>query len=385
MMLTDLKIIIKSLCLLCLSLVLECVRAEPVPEINAAAYVVADQQSQTILASRDLDSRIEPAALTKLMTTYLVFQALQSGKLKPESMLTLPTSGWQSDGSRIFMQPDVPMKAETVIQGMLTISANDAAITLATAISGSEKAFVRQMNEEVDKIGLKNTHFINCTGQAAEGQYSSVGDLLQLAQLLIQKFPQYQNWFAIKSFTNNGITQLNRNLLLFRDDKVDGLAVGYTINGGYNLAVSSKRNGRSIIAILVGTDSSEARAAEGSKLISWALTSFNVAKLYDGEHKITDLSVYKGDKSSVPIGFIDTAYVTQPSDGAKKLKLQLEAVRPVVAPIRRGLVLGTLKLINENNQVVAEKDVVALEEVKEARGRDGWFNRLWYWFTNLFA
>lgn len=361
------------------------VSAKPVPDINAAAYAVADQQSGTILASRDLDARIEPAALTKLMTTYLVFQALQSGKLKPDSMLTLPSTGWQTDGSRIFMQPDVPLKAVSVIEGMLTVSANDAAITLATAISGSEKAFVWQMNDQAENIGLKNTHFVNCTGLAVEGQYSSVGDLLQLAQLLIRDFPQYQHWFANKSFANNGITQLNRNQLLFRDDKVDGMAVGYTINGGYNLAVSSKRNGRSIVAVLVGADSSEARAAEGSKLLGWALTSFNVAKLYDAGHKITDLSVYKGSSASVPVGFIHPAYVTMPADGAKLLKSQLEAVRPVVAPIRKGQKLGMLKLLDENNQVVVEKEVVALEDIGEARGFDGWLVRFNQWWRKLFV
>lgn len=359
--------------------------AESPPVINAAAYVVADQQSETILAGQDVDARIEPAALTKLMTTYLVFQALQDGKLQADAMLTLPTSGWQTDGSRLFMQPDVPMKAEDVIQGMLAISANDAAITLATAISGSEKAFVRQMNEQAERLGLKNTHFINCTGVAAEGQYSSVGDLMQIAQLLQRDFPQYQSWFARKSFVNNGMTQLNRNLLLFRDDQVDGMAVGYTIDGGYNLAVSTKRNGRSIIAILVGADSNEARAAEGSKLLSWALTSSNVAKLYDANHKITELSVYKGSSTSVPIGFIHAAYVTLPAEGEKSLKSVLETVQPVVAPIRKGQTLGRLKLLNDKNQVVAEKNVVALEDVREARGLNNWFSRFNLWLRGIFS
>lgn len=364
---------------------LQLAKAEPKPNINAAAYVVADEQSGMVLASQDLDARIEPAALTKLMTTYLVFQALQNGKLKPDSMLALPTSGWQTDGSRIFMQPDVPLKAELVILGMLTISANDAAITLATAISGSEKAFVRQMNEQAQKMGLENTHFINCTGLETEGQYSSVGDLMRITQLLKQDFPQYQSWFAKKSFANNGLNQLNRNLLLFRDDKVDGMAVGYTINGGYNLAVSTKRNGRSIIAILVGADSNEARAAEGSKLLSWALTSFNTTKLYDAGYKIADLAVYNGTSTKVPVGFSKTSYVTLPANGEKNLNSVLEAVQPVVAPIHKEQRLGTLKLLNNKKEVVAQKEVVALEGVTEAHGLDRWLSNLRNWWKGFFA
>lgn len=357
--------------------------AVTIPEINAAAYAVADQQSGTVLASRDKDARIEPAALTKLMTAYLVFDALHTGKLKAQQPLKVSATGWQADGSRMFLQQGVPVNVETVVQGMLVISANDAAITLAEAVSGNEKAFVRKMNAEAQKMGLTNTNFVNCTGLPAEGQYSSVGDLLLLAQALVRDFPQYQSWFAKKSFAYNGVTQLNRNLLLFRDDQVDGLAVGYTIHGGYNLVVSSKRNERKIIAVLVGADSSEARAAEGSKLLSWALTNFNTVRLYPAGHKVSDITVYKGAHRKVAAGFLGDAYVTLPSGSAKQLSVELEAVQPVVAPVYKGQTIGTLKLL-AGKQEIAQQDVVALENVGEASGFSRWLDGIAMWWHNLF-
>lgn len=357
--------------------------AVTMPEINAAAYAVADQQSGTVLASRDKDARIEPAALTKLMTAYLVFDALHTGKLKAQQPLKVSATGWQADGSRMFLQQRVPVNVETVVQGMLVISANDAAITLAEAVSGNEKAFVRKMNAEAQKMGLTNTNFVNCTGLPAEGQYSSVGDLLLLAQAMVRDFPQYQSWFAKKSFAYNGVTQLNRNLLLFRDDQVDGLAVGYTIHGGYNLVVSSKRNERKIIAVLVGADSSEARAAEGSKLLSWALTNFNTVRLYPAGHKVSDITVYKGAHRKVAAGFLGDAYVTLPSGSAKQLSVELEAVQPVVAPVYKGQTIGTLKLL-AGKQEIAQQDVVALENVGEASGFSRWLDGIAMWWHNLF-
>ncbi|WP_244895651.1 D-alanyl-D-alanine carboxypeptidase family protein [Snodgrassella alvi] len=357
--------------------------AVTMPEINAAAYAVADQQSGTVLASRDKDARIEPAALTKLMTAYLVLDALHTGKLKAQQPLKVSATGWQADGSRMFLQQGVPVNVETVVQGMLVISANDAAITLAEAVSGNEKAFVRKMNAEAQKMGLTNTNFVNCTGLPAEGQYSSVGDLLLLAQALVRDFPQYQSWFAKKSFAYNGVTQLNRNLLLFRDDQVDGLAVGYTIHGGYNLVVSSKRNERKIVAVLVGTDSSEARAAEGSKLLSWALTNFNTVRLYPAGHKVSDITVYKGAHRKVAAGFLGDAYVTLPSGSAKQLSVELEAVQPVVAPVYKGQNIGTLKLLS-GKQEIARQNVVALENVGEASGFGRWLDGIAMWWHNLF-
>lgn len=366
-----------------LMIVLLPTHAVTMPEINAAAYAVADQQSGTVLASRDKDARIEPAALTKLMTAYLVLDALHTGKLKAQQPLKVSATGWQADGSRMFLQQGVPVNVETVVQGMLVISANDAAITLAEAVSGNEKAFVRKMNAEAQKMGLTNTNFVNCTGLPAEGQYSSVGDLLLLAQALVHDFPQYQSWFAKKSFAYNGVTQLNRNLLLFRDDQVDGLAVGYTIHGGYNLVVSSKRNERKIIAVLVGADSSEARAAEGSKLLSWALTNFNTVRLYPAGHKVSDITVYKGAHRKVAAGFLGDAYVTLPSGSAKQLSVELEAVQPVVAPVYKGQTIGTLKLL-VGKQEIAQQDVVALENVGEASGFSRWLDGIAMWWHNLF-
>lgn len=354
------------------------------PDIGSTAYLAADIQSGQIFAQKSASERIEPASLTKLMTAYLSLQALSAGRLKPNQMLTVSAQGWRVPGSRIFMQPDTPVKAETVLQGMLVAEGNDAAITLAETIAGSEAKFVRQMNAEARLLGMTQTHFVNCTGLPAEGQYTTVTDLLKLTQALMLRFAQYQPWFARKSFAYNQITQPNRNLLLYRDSSVDGMAVGYSLSGGYNLVVSSKRNQRSVVVIVAGAESEEARAAAGGTLLNWALQSFDTVKLYAADKAVSDIAVYKGKREHVSVGFLQPTYVSLPHNSTRQLTPVLETIQPVVAPIRRGRVLGTLRLF-DGKRLVAEKPVVALQDVPEA----GLLGRSWdgllLWLKNLFA
>ncbi|WP_066568501.1 D-alanyl-D-alanine carboxypeptidase family protein [Snodgrassella sp. CFCC 13594] len=244
-----------GLALLCLVWPILSWAQTPVPGVTGSAYAVADAQSGQILADRGLHDRVEPGALVKLMGAYLAFQAIQTGKLSLEQPLTVSESGWKAAGTRIFMQPKKPLPAKSVLQGMLVVSGNDATITVAEAVGGSEAGFVTMMNQMAQRLGMDQTHYANSTGVADEKQYTTVADLLVLTQALLRDFPQYGAWFAQKSFSYNGISQPNRNLLLFRDASVRGLAVGYTLTGGYNLVASSNRNGRLVVAIAMGTES----------------------------------------------------------------------------------------------------------------------------------
>lgn len=354
------------------------------PSIASTAYLVADVQSGQILAQKSAGEHIEPASLAKLMTAYLSLQALSSGQLDPDQMLTVSDDGWRVAGSRLFMQPNTPVKAKTVLQGMLVTEGNDAAITLAEAIAGSQAKFVQQMNAEAQTLGMTQTHFVNCTGLPAEGQYTTAADLLKLTTALMQRFAPYQTWFTKKSFAYNQISQPNRNLLLYRDPSVDGMAVGYSLSGGYNLVASSKRNQRSVVAIVVGAESVESRAAAGSALLNWVLQSFDTVKLYEANHAVSAIKVYKGKRDEVAVGFLQTAYVSVPHGSVKKLRPVLETIQPVVAPIAQGRVLGTLRLF-DGNRLVSEKSVVALETVPEA----GWMGKTWdgfvLWLKNRFA
>lgn len=359
--------------------------ADMPPEIAATAYIVQDLYSKQTLAASNRDTQIEPASLTKMMTAYLAFKALENGTLKADQMLTVSDAGWKIEGSRMFLNPKVPVSVSDLIKGMVVQSGNDAATTLAEAMGGgSVENFVKLMNEEAKRLGMKNTRFNNPTGLPSDGHLSTVNDLAILAAALINDYPKYYPVFSIKSFTYNNIEQPNRNLLLYRDSNVDGLKSGHTERAGYNLAASSKRNGRRIVSIVVGTESTEARASESSKLLNWALQAFDTPKLYNAGEVISQVKVYKGSSNAVQVGFIDTTYITIPHATGSSVKPILETVQPVLAPIEKGQVLGKLKLM-KNGEVIAEKDVVALNPVPEAN----WFGRTWdsivLWFKTTFG
>ena len=321
----------------------------------------------------------------QMMTAYLTFKALENGTLRADQMLTVSDAGWKIEGSRMFLNPKVPASVSDLIKGMIVQSGNDAATTLAEAMGGgSVDVFVQQMNEEAKRLGMTKTHFKNPTGLATEGHVSTVGDLAILSAALIHDYPKYYPVFSIKSFKYNNVEQPNRNLLLYRDSSVDGLKAGHSESAGYNLAASSKRNGRRIVSIVVGTESTEARASESGKLLNWALQAFDTPKLYNGGEIISKVKVYKGSSKSVNVGFLEDVYITIPHNAGQNIKPILETVQPVVAPIRKGQSLGKLKIIKDG-KVITEKNVVALHSVEEG----SWFRRMWddivLWFKGLFG
>lgn len=358
--------------------------AAAAPEVAATAYLVKDLQSGQILAGKNINTQVEPASLTKLMTAYLTFKALDNGTLKPDQMLTVSSKGWRAEGSRMFLDPKKPASVSDLIKGLIVQSGNDAAITLAEAIGGSEEGFAAMMDTEAKRLGMTRTRYTNSTGLPGEGHLTTVNDLAVLAGAIIRDFPKYYPIYAMKSFKYNNIEQPNRNLLLYRDSSVDGLKTGHTSSAGYNLVASSKRNGRRVVSVVVGTASTEARASESSKLLNWALQSYDTPKLYDANQTISQVKVYKGSANAVGVGFLGAAYVTIPHGEGQNIKPVLETVQPVLAPIQKGQVLGKLRIMN-GTTVLAEKNVVALNAVDEA----GWFGRAYdsivLWFKSLFS
>ena len=337
-----------------------------VPELAATAYIVRDLQSNQTLGAKETNTLIEPAALTKLMTAYLVFQALDNGQLKADQALNVSQNAWKAEGSRMFLSPDKPVVVADLLKGMIVQSANDATLTLAEALGeGSEAGFVKKMNDQAKRLGMLDTTFKNATGRAEDGHLSTVGDLAKLAGAIINDFPKYYPLFSMRSFTYNGIEQPNRNLLLYRDPSVDGMMSGHSPTAGYNLVSSSRRNDRRVVAVAVGMDSPESRAAESSKLLNWALQAFDTPKLYSAGQIVTQVKVYKGEATAVNAGFLDAVYLTIPHGEGKNLKPILETEQPVVAPIRKGQVLGKVKLTYEG-KVLAEVKVAALNPVEEA-------------------
>lgn len=347
------------------------------PETLAAAHIVIDLQSRQTLSAKNIDAPVEPAALAQLMTAYLVFKNLKSGNIRPEETLKIRESAWKSEGSRMFVRPGGSVRTDTLLKGMIVLSANDAALTLAGRLgNGSIENFVKQMNEEARRLGMKNTLFRNPTGLSQERQVSTARDLALLAEALMRDFPEYYPLFSIKSFKFENIEQNNRNILLYRDNNVNGLKAGHTESGGYNLAVSYSGNGRHILVITLGSESAETRASDNSKLLNRALQAFDTPKIYPKGKTVAQIQISGGSKKTVRAGFLKEVYITLPHKEAKTAEQILETIQPIPAPVKKGQILGKIK-IRQNGHTVAEKEIAALENVEK---RSRW-QRLWTHLT----
>ncbi|MBM5574991.1 D-alanyl-D-alanine carboxypeptidase [Deefgea sp. CFH1-16] len=355
----------------------------PVPEIAAKSYYLYDKQSGQVLAARDPDMKIEPASLTKMMTAYITFKMVKEGKLKLDQTLLVSDKGWRTEGSRMYLDPKVPATVDELIKGMIVQSGNDACVTLAEAIAGSEEVFAQLMNKEAKRLGLHNSFFTNSTGLPDPALLVTTSDLGRLATAIINDFPEYYPIYGIKEFKYNNISQPNRNLLLYRDPFVDGMKTGHTASAGYNLVASSKRDGRRLISVVVGTTSPEVRATESSKLLNWGAQFFETPRLYAAKQAVQQVPVWKGKADTVGVGFMQDQYITVPKGDAAKLKIDLVSQQPLMAPIKEGQVVGTMKISLEG-KVLSERKVVAIASVEEANI----FGRAWdtirLWWKGLF-
>ncbi len=352
--------------------------SEPAP--TAKAYLLMDMQSGQTLKSFESDKAIQPSSLTKLMTAYLVFRELKDGKISLNQEISVSHNGYTQEGSRMFLVPEQPAKLEDVIKGMLVPLGNDACVTLAETIAGSEKEFVQKMNDQAKRLGMQQTHFTNSTGHAEENHYSTVNDLAILSQALYRDFPEYYVFFGIHSFTYNGIPQPNRNTQLVKDENTDGLIVGYTEKEGYGIALSNKRHHRKILAIVMGASSARKRDLESGQLVEWGLQSFESPILYEAEQAVSKAQVFKGKLNEVKIGFLHPVYATVGIGKSQEISPVLETEQPVIAPIAKGQKIGVLKVYHQD-KLLYEIPVVALEDVPEA----GFFGRMWdsvkLWFN----
>jgi len=373
-----------ALFLLCLSSATLAQTLSP-PTIAARSWLLLDTTSNQIIASDNPTMRVEPASLTKIMTAYLVFEALRDKKLDMAQTVNVSVNAWKvdSDSSKMFIEPKTPVTINDLLYGLIVQSGNDAAVALAEAVAGSEPAFAVLMNREVERMGLKETHFANAHGLPSAQNYSTANDLARIAQHLIMDFPEYyKTFYSTKSFTYNKITQPNRNRLLWLDPTVDGMKTGHTDAAGFCLISSAKRpNGsgeRRLISVVLGTTSDQVRAQESLKLLNWGFLNFDTVKLYDKNQAIGTPEVWKGTQSQVKIGFTQDLYVTLPKGSAARIKPQLERKDPLVAPIAANSQIGTMKMMIDG-KAVAEFPVLALESVNQASifGRAWDSVRLW--------
>jgi D-alanyl-D-alanine carboxypeptidase (penicillin-binding protein 5/6) len=347
--------------------------AQQPPAVVGRAWVLTDLSSGQVIATEKPDERFEPASLTKLMTAYLVFAALKEKKLSLEQAAVVSARAWRAPGSRMFIEPRKSVTVEELIQGMVVQSGNDACIALAEAVAGAEEVFVQMMNREAARLGMKNTKFMNASGLPDPQHYSTARDLALLAAALIRDFPaEYARYYSQKEYRYNGITQPNRNRLLWLDPTIDGVKTGYTEAAGYCLIASARRGPRRLLSVLLGSTSESARAQESQKLLNWGFQFFDAVKLYDKGQPVKAIEVWKGDKPRVKAGFGADFVVTVPKGQADKLKAELLAQSPLVAPVVAGQRVALLQLALDGKPL-GEYPVYALESVAPA----GLLGRAW--------
>ena len=358
--------------------------AQPVqaPILSARAWILMDYATGQVLAAHEADTRLEPASLTKVMTTYLVAEALAQKTLSLQQPVTVSERAWRTQGSRSFVPVNKGVLVDELFKGMVIQSGNDASVALAEAIGGTEDAFAATMNRTAQRMGLKDTHFLNASGYfegPAPNHYSTARDLASLAAALIRDHPETHALHAMKEYTYNGIRQHNRNRLLWADATVDGLKTGHSSAAGFCLIATAKRGPRRLISVVLGTASEEARARDSLNLLNWGYTAFDAVKLYDKGRAISQLKVFKGAQNLVGAGFAEDFVVSVPRGSADKLGVQLVSRQPLVAPVAAGSAIGTLKLA-VNGQPWGEYPVVALQGVPLAGFIGRWWDELRLYF-----
>jgi D-alanyl-D-alanine carboxypeptidase (penicillin-binding protein 5/6) len=337
----------------------------PVPPIAAKTWLLYDYQAGREIVASDRDERVEPASLTKLMVAYLTFSAIRHGQIALSQAVLVSPQAKATPGSRMYITSEQPVTVDQLLHGMIVQSGNDATVALAETVGGSVQAFVQRMNEEAAALGLSGTQFTNVTGLSDPRHYSTAADLLRLTVYVMRDYPEFYPLFAMREFTYAGVTQRNRNELLFRDPYVDGVKTGHTDGAGFCLIASAKRDDRRLIAIVMGTASELSRAIEAQKLLNYGFEHFETVRLYARGTPVATLPVWKGSEDHLQAGFMQDFYVSVPTGQAALLKGKLESLQPLLAPIAVQQPVGVLKL-SYGDRSYGEFPVVALEQVSVA-------------------
>jgi D-alanyl-D-alanine carboxypeptidase (penicillin-binding protein 5/6) len=335
------------------------------PEVPAKAWLLIDHDSGQALAARGAEQRLPPASLTKLAVAYTLFQQLRAGTLTLNERARVSARAADTKGASMFLRPGESVSIEELLKGMLIVSANDATVTLAEHVAGSESAFVERMNEAVRTLGLANTHFVTTNGLPAAGHVATARDLARLASALLREFPEFYSWFGVKEFSRNNIRQFNRNALLWRDASADGFKTGQTREAGFCLVASAKRGPMRLIAVVLGAADENARVVAAQQLLDFGFRHFETRLLYAAHAEVTQLRVWMGDRSALALGPVQSLYLTLPRGWHERARLRLSVKQDQTAPIAAGQAIGALT-VDLDQEPIAEYPLVALEAV--ARG-----------------
>ena len=345
----------------------------PPPKIEARSHLLLDLSSGQVLAGQNEDRRLAPASLTKLMVAYLAFDALKSRQIKLDETFTVSEAAAKVEGSRMFAKSGQSVKVGDLITALIVQSANDAALTLAEGMAGSEEAFVGRMNAQAQKLGLTQTQFRNATGFSHPEHRSTARDMTQLASMLVARFPDaYQRYFSQREFSFNGLAQQNRNRLLWLDPQIDGVKTGHTQEAGYCLIASAERGKRRLIATVMGARSDADRTMYAQKLLNYGFLETDSVRFYRAGQAVATLPVYKGSRSELGIGFLQDFSLTVQKGAASRLKAQIITRQPFLAPVSKGQTMGSLRMTLDG-KTIGEFPLVALENIPIA----GWFGRFW--------
>jgi serine-type D-Ala-D-Ala carboxypeptidase (penicillin-binding protein 5/6) len=373
---------------LCLALPLAAFAQVPQPpEVAAKDYIVLDLTTHQTLAERNADAPADPASLTKLMTAYIVFQALRDKKLTLEQTLPVSMRAWaerKGGGSLMFIDTTMQPKVDDLLRGLIVVSGNDAAVALAEAVAGSVDTFVGMMNHQAQAFGLKNTTFKNVTGLTEAGHKSTARDLTTIAAHIVSDFPEYFPYYSIKEFKYDNIAQPNRNLLLRRDPTVDGMKTGFTDAAGYCLLATAQRDypnlgatggagKRRVMTAVLNTTSMEARANESQKLLNWGFQAFDTVRLFDDGKAIVTTLVWKGKQPEAKLGAAGAVFVSVPKGEGGRLQTKVDRTDPLVAPLTKGQRVGTIRVATAAGTPVIDVPLVVMEPVEVA----GILGRAW--------
>ena len=333
------------------------------PEVAAKAYFLQDFRTGKILAENNADTQLAPASLTKIMTVYVALNEIRKGHLKLTDIATVSEKARKASGSRMFLEVKQQVKIEDLLKGIIIQSGNDASITLAEHIASDESTFADMMNQQAALLGMKNSHFTNRDGLPIETHFTTARDLAIITTALIKEFPEYYPWFSQKEFTFNKITQQNRNLLLGRDESVDGVKTGFTDDAGYCLVASSLREGMRLISVVMGTKSAKARADENQKLLNYGFRFYESHKLFDANKTLKEPRLWRGAENNVALGLAEDLYATIPRRHYEDLKATIVVDKVITAPIKAGDKYGSIN-VTFKGEPLLQKDLIALKSVE---------------------
>lgn len=329
------------------------------PNLNAKAYILIDANSGRILAQKDIDLRLPPASLTKLMSVYLISMALKNNQIHMDDKVRISTNAWKTEGSRMFVKAGDEVPVKSLLEGIIVASGNDATVALAEHLAGTEETFTSLLNQQAKLLGMNNSHFMDSTGLPNKEHYSTARDLALLTQAYIKNFPEDYSFHSEKWFTYNGIKQRNRNRLLWQFQYADGLKTGHTNDAGYCLVASAKKDGMRLISVILGSPSDQSRTEDSIRLLTYGFRFYETHKLYSKNTPVVQARTWQGQQSETPLGFPEDLYITLPTGQFKELRPTLVLNGPLKAPIVKGQPYGQLNILLKEN-TLASKPLFAL-------------------------